>query len=87
MAPAALQEEEKFKTMSRDPEVYKRIAKSIAPSIFGCEDIKKSIACLLFGGSTKVCKKGTAKTQIMFRTSSGKRRLLIFAFCLLHLNA
>ena len=27
--------------------------RSIAPSIFGFEDIKKSVACLLFGGSRK----------------------------------
>jgi len=44
-------EEEEFRQPSSD--VYEKIAKSIAPSIFGCEDMKKSIACLLFGGSRK----------------------------------
>jgi DNA replicative helicase MCM subunit Mcm2 (Cdc46/Mcm family) len=29
------------------------IAKSIAPSIYGSIDMKKAIACLLFGGSRK----------------------------------
>ena len=33
--------------------MYELIARNIAPSIFGSEDIKKSIACLLFGGSRK----------------------------------
>jgi DNA replication licensing factor MCM5 len=47
------EEEEKFRRMASDPEIYERIAKSIAPSIFGSTDIKKAIACLLFGGSRK----------------------------------
>lgn len=39
---------------SRQPDLYTRFCNSIAPSIFGNEDIKKSIACLLFGGSRKI---------------------------------
>lgn len=35
------------------PNIYETIAKSIAPSIYGSTDIKKAIACLLFGGSRK----------------------------------
>ena len=33
--------------------VYNFVCRSIAPSIFGFEDVKKCIACLLFGGSRK----------------------------------
>ncbi len=47
------EEEEEFRRLSRTPNVYETIAKSIAPSIFGFNDIKKAIACLLFGGSRK----------------------------------
>jgi DNA replication licensing factor MCM5 len=46
-------DQEKFETMKKDPEIYEKITKSIAPSIFGHPDIKKAIACLLFGGCPK----------------------------------
>lgn len=45
------EEEELFRRLAASPNIYERIAKSIAPSIFGFEDIKKAIACLLFGGT------------------------------------
>lgn len=48
--PISTEEEELFRRLASSPNVYDRIAKSIAPSIFGFEDIKKAIACLLFGG-------------------------------------
>ena len=44
---------ERFETMKRDPSIYERISRSIAPAIFGHPDIKKAIACLLFGGCPK----------------------------------
>lgn len=52
--PSITQEdEERITTMSRDPEIYEKISKSVASAIFGHEDIKKAVACLLFGGSPK----------------------------------
>jgi len=39
--------------MSKDPKIYDKISKSVASSIFGHPDIKKAVACLLFGGSPK----------------------------------
>eukprot|EP01069_Polyplicarium_translucidae_P007259 Polyplicarium_translucidae@DN3079_c0_g2_i2.p1 len=47
------QDEEEFRKMSQDPDLYSKIAKSIAPAIYGFDDVKKSIACLLFGGTRK----------------------------------
>jgi DNA replication licensing factor MCM5 len=47
------QEEEEFKLMSKDPRIKEKIYKSIAPGIFGNEEIKRAIACMLFGGSRK----------------------------------
>lgn len=44
------EEEDLFRRLAASSNIYERIAKSIAPSIFGSEDIKKAIACLLFGG-------------------------------------
>jgi DNA replication licensing factor MCM5 len=46
-------DEEKIITMSKDPLIYQKISKSIASAIFGHDDIKKAVACLLFGGSPK----------------------------------
>lgn len=49
-------EEEKFLAMSRTPDIYQKMASSISPSISGdyTVDIKRALACLLFGGSRKV---------------------------------
>lgn len=44
---------ETFETLRKDPELYEKLTRSIAPSIFGHNDIKKAIACLLFGGCPK----------------------------------
>ena len=52
-APITPSDEEEFRRMASDPNIYETIAKSIAPSIYGSLDIKKAIACLLFGGSRK----------------------------------
>lgn len=53
------QQEEEFQRMARDPRIHEQIFQSIAPSLFGLEDIKKSIACLLFGGSSKYLPDGS----------------------------
>ncbi|KAF9073783.1 MCM2/3/5 family-domain-containing protein [Rhodocollybia butyracea] len=52
------EEEEEFGEMARSPGFYERFAKSVGPSIYGSLDIKKAIACLLFGGSKKVLPDG-----------------------------
>ena len=48
-----IEEEEEFKRLAKSPNIYDIITKSIAPSIYGFHDVKKAIACLLFGGSRK----------------------------------
>ncbi|KAL6043027.1 minichromosome maintenance protein 5 [Balamuthia mandrillaris] len=47
------EEEEEFRQLAKNKSIYEFIWKSIAPAIFGHTDIKKAIACLLFGGSRK----------------------------------
>eukprot|EP00039_Didymoeca_costata_P020257 m.340641 g.340641 ORF g.340641 m.340641 type:complete len:719 (+) comp19435_c0_seq1:149-2305(+) len=47
------EEEEELLAMSRHDDIYDRITRSIAPSIWGGENIKKAVACLLFGGASK----------------------------------
>lgn len=46
-------EEEHFREMAREPDIFERVCKSIAPAIYGSEEVKKAVACLLFGGSRK----------------------------------
>ncbi|KAI8854439.1 MCM2/3/5 family-domain-containing protein [Chytridium lagenaria] len=52
------EEEAEFIAISQSPNLYQEFANSIAPSIYGCEDIKKAIACLLVSGSKKVLPDG-----------------------------
>ncbi|CCH58755.1 hypothetical protein TBLA_0A09720 [Henningerozyma blattae CBS 6284] len=52
------EEEEEFIQMSRNPNIYKILKNSIAPSIFGNDDIKLAIVCLLMGGSKKILPDG-----------------------------
>ena len=48
------EDDEKYiRTLARDERIGKRIIKSIAPSIYGHEDIKTAIALALFGGVSK----------------------------------
>merc|ERR1719453_350846 len=58
------EEEERFEQMARDPEIRNKIYKSIAPSICASDkdvidEVKKAVACLLFGGSRKLLPDGT----------------------------
>jgi hypothetical protein len=50
----SMEEVETFKDFARKPAAQQRIFDMIAPQIYGSEQIKKAIACLLFGGSRKV---------------------------------
>lgn len=52
------EEEQEFLQLSRRPDLYDALARSIAPSIYGNLDIKKSIVCLLMGGSKKILPDG-----------------------------
>ncbi|MBS7248524.1 MAG: minichromosome maintenance protein MCM [Candidatus Freyarchaeota archaeon] len=47
------EDEQKIKQLSQDPYVTQKIIRSIAPSIYGYEQIKEAIALLLFGGVPK----------------------------------
>ncbi|KAL0956516.1 hypothetical protein HGRIS_002657 [Hohenbuehelia grisea] len=47
------EDEREMRLLGRDERIRKRIIKSIAPSIYGHEDIKTAIALSLFGGVSK----------------------------------
>lgn len=52
------EEEQEFLEISRRPDLYEVFARCIAPSIYGNDDIKKAITCLLMGGSKKILPDG-----------------------------
>ncbi|KMZ60966.1 DNA replication licensing factor [Zostera marina] len=49
----SLDEDLKFKEFAQSPDAYSKICTSVGPSIYGHDDVKKALACLLFGGSKK----------------------------------
>lgn len=77
------EEEEAFRRLASRPDVHSVIAKSIAPSIFGSDDIKKAIACLLFGGSRKILpdglvRRGDINVLLLGDPGTAKSQLLKF---------
>ncbi|KAK2561109.1 DNA replication licensing factor mcm5-A [Acropora cervicornis] len=76
-------EEEDFNRFSSRSDAYETIAKSIAPFIYGSEDVKKSIACLLFGGSRKrlpdgLTRRGDINVLLLGDPGTAKSQLLKF---------
>jgi replicative DNA helicase Mcm len=51
--------EDEIKQLSSDPMIYRKITHSIAPTIYGTEDVKEAIALQLFGGIAKEMPDGT----------------------------
>ncbi len=51
--------EDEIRALSRDPMIYRMINHSIAPTIYGSEDVKQAIALQLFGGIAKEMPDGT----------------------------
>lgn len=50
----SMEEEAAFKAFAAQPNLHEHIFSKVAPNIFGHADIKKAVACLLFGGARKV---------------------------------
>jgi DNA replication licensing factor MCM4 len=55
---ASAEMEAKLKELSRNPEVYDILSRSMAPSIYEMDDVKKGILLQLFGGTNKSIAKG-----------------------------
>ncbi|KAM4652511.1 DNA replication licensing factor MCM5 [Discoglossus pictus] len=77
------QEEEEIRRLASKTDIYETIAKSIAPSIYGCSDMKKAIACLLFGGSRKrlpdgLTRRGDINLLMLGDPGTAKSQLLKF---------
>ncbi|KAG5899519.1 hypothetical protein JTB14_008208 [Gonioctena quinquepunctata] len=77
------EEESTFRRLAASPNVYHKIANSIAPSIYGSVDIKRAIACLLFGGSRKrlpdgLTRRGDINLLLLGDPGTAKSQLLKF---------
>jgi len=87
--PITIEEEERFSVMAKDPEIRHKIYKSIAPSICASkldvtDEVKKAVACLLFGGSRNVLPDGTRRrgdinVLLLGDPSTAKSQFLKFA--------
>lgn len=55
-----------FEAFAKDGQAYQKLVQSFAPSIWGMEDVKKGLLCLLFGGTVRNSKLSAPGT-----TSSG----------------
>merc|ERR1712156_794209 len=78
------EEEEEFRRLASRPDIHEIIAKSIAPAIFGFEDVKKAVACLLFGGSRKILpdgltRRGDINVLLLGDPGTAKSQILKFA--------
>eukprot|EP01034_Spumella_vulgaris_P021414 gene21414-27444_t len=78
-------EEEEMQRLARDPDIYEKVARSIAPQIQGeyTQDIKKALACLLMSGSRKILPdgvklRGDINVLLMGDPSTAKSQFLKF---------
>ena len=78
------EEEAEFREFANQPNAQNAIFAKIAPQIFGSPDIKRAVACLLFGGSRKRMPDGTHRrgdinVLLLGDPSTAKSQFLKFA--------
>jgi len=76
-------DEEKIKELAKDPKIYDKLTKSVAPSIYGHDYVKQALVLQLMGGVKKIRSDGT-KTRgdmhmlLVGDPGAGKSQLLQF---------
>ncbi|KAI8018718.1 DNA replication licensing factor MCM5 [Camellia lanceoleosa] len=78
---------EEIKKFASEGNAYQNICSKIAPSILGHDDVKKAVACLLFGGSRKtlpdgVRLRGDINVLLLGDPSTAKSQVLMNLFYL-----
>jgi len=78
------EDEEEMHELAKSRNVYEKVTKSIAPQIFGSDDIKKAIAVMLLGGSRKQLPdgmriRGDINVLLLGDPSTAKSQFLKFA--------
>ncbi|XP_057496096.1 DNA replication licensing factor MCM4 [Actinidia eriantha] len=51
---------EKLRELSKQPDIYERLTRSLAPNIWELEDVKKGLLCQLFGGNALTLASGAS---------------------------
>ncbi len=74
---------ETIKELSKDKDLFKKLTKTIAPSIYGYQEIKASLLLQLFGGTRKVMEDGVIRRGdihilLVGDPGAGKSQLLQF---------
>eukprot|EP00922_Rhytidocystis_sp_ex-Travisia-forbesii_P029260 GHVS01042831.1.p1 GENE.GHVS01042831.1~~GHVS01042831.1.p1 ORF type:complete len:869 (+),score=183.57 GHVS01042831.1:51-2609(+) len=80
----SVQEAIEFQSMVRAGDIHERVFRSVAPALFGLEDVKKAVACVLFGGvQKKACDesrlRGDINMLMLGDPSVAKSQVLKFA--------
>ena len=78
------EEERSFQDFANQPNSIEALKERIAPQIFGHENIKEAVACLLFGGSRKRMPdgaklRGDINVLLLGDPSTAKSQFLKFA--------
>lgn len=78
------EDEEEMISIARTSQLYEKVANSIAPALMGHDDIKKAVACQLFGGARKILPdgmrlRGDINVLLLGDPSVGKSQFLKFA--------
>jgi replicative DNA helicase Mcm len=82
------EDEKKIVELAKNPQIYDKIVASIAPTIFGLEDVKLAIALQLFGGEEHIQKdksrvRGEIHTLLIGDPSTAKSQLMKVASTLM----
>eukprot|EP00919_Chromeraceae_sp_WS-2016_P036140 GHVR01085811.1.p1 GENE.GHVR01085811.1~~GHVR01085811.1.p1 ORF type:complete len:752 (+),score=192.83 GHVR01085811.1:86-2341(+) len=75
--------EEAIKTLAQHPNIRDRLFKSVAPALFGSDELKRALCCLLFSGCRKVMPdntkiRGDLNVLLLGDPGTGKSQLLKF---------
>ncbi|MFX0101451.1 MAG: LAGLIDADG family homing endonuclease, partial [Candidatus Hodarchaeota archaeon] len=75
------EDEKKIKELAKDPFIHTKITRSVAPDIYGYEEIKKATALVLFGGVHKTKRtghkiRGDIHIMVMGDPGTGKSQII-----------
>jgi replicative DNA helicase Mcm len=78
------EDEKRIKKLAKDPNVFEKLVASLAPSMYGMDDVKLAVILQFFGGEPKILKDGTrirgnVHILLVGDPASGKSQLMQLA--------